>query len=339
MTNFIDKGKKRDSSTELLRIICMIMILCLHSFDASRLVPGDAILLDLGRESFCICCVNVFVLISGFYSIHWKAKSFSSFIFQVYFYSVILFLLCWALGLTEFKNIYRFGSRIIFPILNWWFVASYLLLYLISPLLNKISDDLQIWGNILLIGVIYAISLALDFKMILLFSVLYLVGRLLHKKMELFRNLDGFRYCVVYVVLSVIVTALAYHYYNLGLNDNLSLTHNLFAESYYNPFVIIQSVALFLFVTSFRYFNKYINKIAVSSFAIYLFHMHPDLKNYYFNFTSVLYEHDLFIHIFVLVLLFILVCFVSILFDQLRIKSFEYLYSRVAFFLKQDDEQ
>lgn len=323
--------KQRESGTELLRIICMLMILSLHSFSAKMLESNDAILLNISRESLCIGSVNAFVLISGFYSIRWKAKSLFSFVFQVYFYSIVLFLICWALGFTEPSNIFRIGSRFVFPFLNWWFVTSYMLLYLVSPLLNKTFEKLPSWGTILLIGGLYFISLVFDFRMIFLFSVLYLIGRLLHRNHELLLNVNyRVGYCFAYLFFIIVITMIVYHYYDSGLKDNAALQFILFGESYYNPFVILQAVALFLFVTSFKFNNKTVNKIAVSAFAVYLLHMHPDIKNFYYGYTQNLYNCSTSEHIVLLIAIFIGVFAISIIFDQFRLKSFDYIYPKLS---------
>ena len=73
------KLKVRDSNFECLRIVAMLMILNLHSFVGSgRITVSDIdtfIIIDYLRESFSICAVNCFVLITGYFGLNWKRKT------------------------------------------------------------------------------------------------------------------------------------------------------------------------------------------------------------------------------------------------------------------------
>lgn len=132
----------RNSSFELLRIICILMIVALHivmihqndnqfETNVSRLV-----------HSFCICAVNVFVLISGYFGIHFKAERVFKLDAQTWFYAVgsLLFL--------TFISAHSFTTkdlRIFSPVLTkqYWFITVYVVLYCLSPLLNLFCERLS----------------------------------------------------------------------------------------------------------------------------------------------------------------------------------------------------
>lgn len=83
--------KVRQSNIELLRMIAMFMILVIHANMVSLPHPTTDDLLSntiptITRyfiESFGIVGVDIFVLISGWFLINTRAKSFYSFFFQI----------------------------------------------------------------------------------------------------------------------------------------------------------------------------------------------------------------------------------------------------------------
>ena len=97
----ISHNLKRKSNIELLRVISMIMILVLHiRYDGILVVydrtMGVGSIFTFLFEALSIVGVNVFILISGYFSIRLKFRSVSNLLFQIYFYG-ILGLLGWML--------------------------------------------------------------------------------------------------------------------------------------------------------------------------------------------------------------------------------------------------
>lgn len=137
----ITKGP-RQSNMELLRIVAMFMVLVLH---ADFLSIGDpdknAFLtnpLDAWTrtviESMTIVCVNVFVLISGWFGIKPTFKGLGNFVFQcAYFlFGTYAFLVLTRQDPFTFK-----GLAACFCLTSdFWFIKAYLALYILSPILN-----------------------------------------------------------------------------------------------------------------------------------------------------------------------------------------------------------
>lgn len=150
-------GKKRQLNYELLRIIAMLMIVCLHYLSKGGLL-GDPARADMTAtgyaawlvEAFCLVAVNVYVLISGYFGVDargnlsgkskitlqrvlnkplkiWK---------QVFFYSMLFGCGALIIGVQEF-DIYQFFSYC-FPIVteHYWFATYYIVLCLLMPFLN-----------------------------------------------------------------------------------------------------------------------------------------------------------------------------------------------------------
>lgn len=132
---------------ELLRIIAMMGILIVHSdFFAigapSSLLCSNAPIESLWRfaiESITIVSVNIFILISGWFGIHPKKKRLSEFIFQILFFNISLFLI-FTVSHPE-ETLTRKGIESIFMLDDrFWFVKAYLMLYCLSPILNKFGE-------------------------------------------------------------------------------------------------------------------------------------------------------------------------------------------------------
>lgn len=149
---------KRQLNYELLRILAMLMIVCLHYLwkggflgdpaRAEMAVTGYAAWLI---EAFCIVAVNVYVLISGYFGAEsninasdvlarplkiWK---------QVFFYAaaigavtMILSVLLPEMGTVPKPDKYRIFMYI-FPIVteHYWFATSYIILCFFMPFLDR----------------------------------------------------------------------------------------------------------------------------------------------------------------------------------------------------------
>lgn len=122
--------KERESNIELLRLLAMFLVLIVHAdfFSLEIPTPKDTIttptnaFIRLFFESSSIVCVNVFVLISGWFGIKPNTKSFCNFVFQCLFFLIGIYIILLICGLTKrvsrmflhvemelvYKSIYRF---------------------------------------------------------------------------------------------------------------------------------------------------------------------------------------------------------------------------------------
>ena len=155
--------KERVKNYEILRILAMLMIVCLH-----YLSKGGALASPTGEltgagytawliEAFCLSAVNVYVLISGYFGIgdgnsaEKLQKIDAQGIFkrtfriylQVWFYSVVIGVIFMITGLQEF-DIYTVFMYV-FPLSteHYWFATAYLLLTLLMPFLNVGFDRME----------------------------------------------------------------------------------------------------------------------------------------------------------------------------------------------------
>ena len=139
--------KQRSSNFELLRIIAMILVMIVHADFRSLGIPTSfelhnsfiSSLCRLSIESISIICVNVFVLISGWFGIKPTFKKFSAFIFQLFFINcfVIIFVLLVQKEPLSLKDI----VMSFFYLKGFWFVKAYIALFIIAPILNLFLES------------------------------------------------------------------------------------------------------------------------------------------------------------------------------------------------------
>lgn len=140
---------KRKSNLELLRSVIMIMLIMHHYADHGGFVfdNGEVTLNRIflqfihlfGKMGIC-----VYVLISGYFLVEatFRWKKVVKLILEVQFYCLLCFGATVLLGTTEFTWTRLLMS--IFPISTgmYWFVTTYIILYILSPYLNIMIHNL-----------------------------------------------------------------------------------------------------------------------------------------------------------------------------------------------------
>lgn len=136
--------QERDYGLDLLRILCMLMVVCNHTLSwggliENELVPGTANFY-LGNAMFALClpAVNCFVMISGYFlcTADFKLKKLISIWGQAIFYSVSIACIVMLLGSQAFslKELVKFF--LVVSLKRYWFVSAYILMYAVMPFLN-----------------------------------------------------------------------------------------------------------------------------------------------------------------------------------------------------------
>ena len=127
----------------------MFFILMFHFSDWGGLINIDSCIpnkiLGCFFNLFGNFGVNLFVLISGYFLINskFKFKKLLKLTTEVFFYSVTLYIVCIFLKITTF-SIEEF-KKVIFPISYnmYWFATTYIGLYLLSPFINKLLNNIS----------------------------------------------------------------------------------------------------------------------------------------------------------------------------------------------------
>ena len=134
---------KRDSNFELLRILAILFIISFHCAWEGGFEYTDFCFNKFLVESFHMLGelgVNLFILISGYHMIHgsFKIKKLITLLLEVQFYNWICVFLCVHFGTLTLDKRTVFIN--FFPVAEYkyWFATVYILLYLLSPYINKL---------------------------------------------------------------------------------------------------------------------------------------------------------------------------------------------------------
>jgi surface polysaccharide O-acyltransferase-like enzyme len=276
--------KERNSSFELLRLILMVMIVAHHCIVHGLALSGigaewaklsvaiqtEDMPLFMTANAFFVCAVNVFVLISGYFSIRLSWSKVSRLLFLILFYSVVASTAYYFLvdhKITTFVKGFMILSKS-----PYWFLKNYLILMAFAPMINNFFRD-------------YSKRETGSFTLVLLFVSCYLGFQFGNKA-----NVDGYTffqfltmYCIgryirindiklawrksipLYIGFSLMIGIAMYYLYMHGSGKAA------WKISYYNdPFVILAAISLFLAFQSFTFSSKWINKCSASSLSVYL---------------------------------------------------------------------
>lgn len=273
----------RRSNIELLRVVCMLMIVAGHIIQNHVTVfscaNGETIL-KLFFMSFFSVAVNSFILISGYFGIKFSLERLLKLLFQSFFYSVLLMSVSYVLGWHDFnlrKDLFAF-----FPILTkqYWFVTCYVVLYVISPWLNLFVNSLnktQYQQFLLIALLLFYLWPTISFLFnapqfigdsgygIVNFICLYLLGRYL--RLFFVDSYSSFFYFNMYSLLAVLLFLCQY-----GASWFLGFEFTSWF-SYNTIFILGASICLFLAFKNLKFNSRIVNFWAKPCLAVYLIHM------------------------------------------------------------------
>ena len=142
--NYIKEKQGRNSNIEILRVILMLFIclwhIIMHGFNF-KTIGADDYVLELDRVIVTFFCalfapaVYCFMFISGWFGIKFSKKKFYYFAyigFSSYIISILTraYLGCPIKTTSVFKHILPIASN------NWWFLTSYIMVFLVAPFID-----------------------------------------------------------------------------------------------------------------------------------------------------------------------------------------------------------
>lgn len=331
---------QRKSGIELLRIICMLMIIVLHAYtygglnQLSNTQGGRFEVMSDFMWSFFRTPVNVFMIITGYFMskdvLDFK-KSYRR-IPKVYvtmlFYSILLTVLSFIIysnngfspsetanNLTsadklEIATINKLSGRfavysiikMFFPLLSkqWYFLTNYVIILLLSPFINKVLVEIDKKQFKILLGLLFVFLsiyptistmgglkeifstnkvLPIEYgKSMISFLFMFIIGAYLKRFVKDDEKLH-FKYLGYFVGLCIIDFSLYYFLGNVTFNKVGFYNASVFGQ-FSNPFVILESVSIFLFFRGFQFKSRIINYIAGTTIGIYAIHEHPLMRGF-----------------------------------------------------------
>lgn len=313
------KREDRESNIELLRCFLMLLVVIQHFVSHNILSKdnpvgyGDPNFISANMLlAFCVCAVNCFVLISGYFGIKFSLKKLVLFLLPIFFYELVMSLI-W----------YPCKHHVSLTAFNYWFVRPFVALMILSPLLNKGLECLnkrQIQVILALLIAIFIVPLS-SFsgnagKNILIFILLYLTGYYIR---HFYNNkqLSWGRYFYGYILCSLLVFTEAFLFARMGKGFEIQVI------AYYYDNVLVYAASIFLFL-SFREINirsNIVNWVASSSFFVYIISENENMYSRPFSFYEFIgvdnWNYSYYYPVFILIssLLLFVVC---ILIDKIR---------------------
>ncbi len=307
-----NSNKERYLNFDIYKIVCMLLIIAHHFLKhgsywnvTSANDSGFNYYLEAIIGTLFVISVNGYVMITGYFGS--KTKFRFKKVLQLIGVGVFYALLCyfWALGLGLIKFEFKQFFYQIFFLVNkdfwfFWFLKIYLILYLVSPFLNKIlehSTKKQLYW--LCFGILLFCLLCSNFEYekilgtnngfsFVWFCMLYLIAGTIRKcdvKMKTWVA------ALVSLALFAIIFTLHLHpeyceskyiIYGFGFKGVTLLN-----PDYSNILVVLFSISMFLLFKNIKLKttnkNHVISLLASCTLGVYLLHEHPLTRSYIFR--------------------------------------------------------
>lgn len=262
----------RNSSIELLRILCLFLIFWMHGASS---FAGDGInaWLAIAADSIGNIGVSCFILISGYFGVRWNGKKMIKLDLMLIFY-------CWAgLAFRLAWGTAGGGETILsylFPVIGKysWYFTCYFALAALSPFLNETIEKLgeQRLKQLIFVMLIVFSGVTTFFffditgdsgKGIVHMVMLYLLGRYIRISGMVGKYGRG-KLTTAFVTVTAV---------NIALNGALYIVtgtvQNRFARDN-TLFIIAEAVLAFLIFADMRFENALINRVASYVPAVFI---------------------------------------------------------------------
>lgn len=290
----------RDSNFELARIVTMIMIVIGHFVvhgiwggefcSKSNLEHQWNCIIENLIYSFCVCGVNIFVLISGYHKIKFRLKAFLSLWFLCAFYGLIAAFVNNGADTSLLPKL--FNS--LFVSNSQWFFRAYLWLLVFSPILNSGLDSMQIGACRRFVFILFLLNCFSGWVLnnanadgynVLQLMFIYIIGRWLRIE-PLVQKIHHGIYLAFFFFISILICISAV----LSL---LILDGSNFPIYFYNnPLVVCASISIFCFFSQIKIQSKIVNTIA-STVVAALFIQDFIASEWIYNSINEAYHHGI----------------------------------------------
>jgi len=318
-SNETEKVKERESNFELLRLFSIFIIVFYHLL----LAPNMA--LEYAFNAVLLIAVPCFVLISGYFGIRASVKGLINLLIKCVVYAVGLYL-AYCIVVNKTISIKDFIKSFVGFYPGYWFIGTYIGLYLISPIINiplKLASRNQ---KLIYLGIFGLISFWLgwaggqhtmsDGKSIANLIFLYCIGDFLRYNIE-HDKIKSKKYYLLcsYLILNIFLFIIFILTKDFKLFQ--VILYKLFFP-YNSPGLILNAILCFLLFSTIKIKSSKINWLAVSTLSIYL--IHAGLLREFLQ-KIVLYMNEkisnLLFSYFALALFSLIICICCIIIDKL----------------------
>lgn len=296
----------------------MAMVLVLHGlggvgFPDDRRLAAEPLLLPAMTwlHAVALVAVNVFILISGWFGIRPTRRGLCKYLFQSVFAWLVAYGVLLAAGVVGFSG--KGLAECFYMGKAGWFVKSYLLLFLFSPVLNAFTQT--------------ASERSQRFVLLGFFTFQSLAGWWWDASGDIHRGFSVVSFFGLYLLAHYVrtfwsarldqVPTWGFWLLFLGLSVLNCWEKNV---PYSSPLLVAQSLCLLLAFSRWHFTARAVNALASGCFMVYLLHQYPPLGRY-FSDTCALLFHDRALGegSWLLVVFLAAVYAGSLLFDRLRL--------------------
>ncbi|MDE6490959.1 MAG: hypothetical protein K2L49_07350, partial [Muribaculaceae bacterium] len=174
-----------------------------------------------------------------------------------------------------------------------WFVPCYLLLMLLAPALNAYIDRCDKSELLRFLIIFYAVQCVFGWLLhfwpfnngysLISFSGLYILGRYikLHLSTKISRTITPVKGISGYILLTTLASAIVFLFLWLVDHEHLDKLCMTAFMRYTSPVNLTCTVMLLLSFSRMSFSNRFINRLAQSSFVVYVIHLNPFVVNHY----------------------------------------------------------
>lgn len=266
-------------------------------------------------QAFTCTCVNMFLLISGYFGLKLKWKSILNIYMLLISVTIPFYLVSCIIKMNDFSLISLLGKFLAIS-KSGYFVECYLLLMFFSPVFNSFIEK-QGKNIIAWVFLFWVIEVYFDFLLhdvdlgfqngysFIHFALIYMIGRSLNIYKERLFHIKNSRYISIYLFSTFAILAI---YIFLDMKS---------VYDYSSPLNLIATCSLFIIFARMTFYCKWINWIASSTFAVYIIHIHPPVFNWLKTLDNYLLEHNPYPTYILLLMGGVIIIFVgSIIYDK-----------------------
>lgn len=330
---------ERSAGIDIYKILCMFFVIWFHFSDhgSIQITANDEItfnwLVIAISRIFGGICNCTFVLCTGYFlcTKKFNAERIIKLWLEVWFYSVVCGIIAFALKIEPLTKKSILTMLMPFTFNQYWFFTDYLILILLSPVINLLIEKMDKQQHLCLVAFCFLINTYFPTmgishgirKFDYMFFFLYILAAFFRKySSELKLKNSTYGWLGIACFILEIVSIFVVRYKNTMVEKNSDFW--IFIWGMEKLPCVLTSVFLFLWFSNLKIkYNKFIGFLSSSLFSVYLLHIGRLWKLFYrilFNNEHTYYTNYMFPQI---ILCSVTIFFSAILFDKVRIIIFE----------------
>lgn len=297
----MEKKKERELNFELLRVISMFIIVVFHYNDWGGIINIESPIKNKIFGEFIAIGgnlgVNLFILISGYFLVKskFKLKKILKIIFEVWFYSVAMFVVCYVFKLSPVGKAELKQALLPITYNMYWFATTYIGMYFVFPILNKLISNInqnQYKTVLVLLGIMLSVipTLVLGTRPfggeLAWFIYLYLIAAYIRKYNTTFKSNK-------YLILTGVAILIFMMGYQIGCTlrgQSMATIVHLNQKS--SLFTLALSIVIFMLFKNIKVGeNKVIPFFSKATFGVYLIHINAHFRGALFYDILKMKEH------------------------------------------------